>query len=60
MNQNIVMLVGRVANKPQLKPYKKSDGTEGYRCFFRLAVTRLMDRGAKREDQDRPIPVSPP
>jgi hypothetical protein len=48
MNQNIVMLVGRIATKPQLKPYKKSDGTEGYRCFFRLAVSRLMDRGAKR------------
>lgn len=51
MNQNIIMLVGRIATKPQLKPYKKSDGTEGYRCFFRLAVTRLMDRGAKRGEQ---------
>ena len=51
MNQNIVMLVGRVANKPQLKPYTKADKSEGYRCFFRVAVTRLMDRGVKREDQ---------
>lgn len=51
MNQNVIMLVGRVADKPQLKPYKKADGSEGYRCFFRCAVTRLMDRGAKRENQ---------
>lgn len=51
MNQNIWTGVGRVASKPQLKTYKKADGTEGYRCFFRLAITRLMDRGAKREDQ---------
>jgi len=51
MNQNIVMLVGRIANKPQLKTYTKKDKSEGYRCFFRLAVTRLMDRGVKREDQ---------
>jgi single-stranded DNA-binding protein len=51
MNQNVWMGVGRVANKPQLKPYKKADGTEGYRCFFRLAITRLMDRGAKRDEQ---------
>ncbi len=51
MNQNTWMGVGRVANKPQLKPYKKADGTEGYRCFFRLAITRLMDRGKGRDDQ---------
>lgn len=51
MNQNQWFGVGRVAGKPQLKSYTKSDGTEGFRCFFRLAITRLMDRGAKREDQ---------
>lgn len=51
MNQNVVMLVGRIASKPQLKPYAKGDKSEGYRCFFRLAVTRLMDRGAKRDEQ---------
>lgn len=51
MNQNQCFFVGRVAGKPQLKAYKKSDGVDGYRCFFRLATTRLMDRGAKREEQ---------
>ncbi len=59
MNQNMWMGVGRVANKPQLKPYKKADGTEGYRCFFRFAITRLQDRGVKRADNPRTcfIPV---
>jgi len=51
MNQNVCMFVGRVATKPQLKSYKKADGTEGFRCFFRFAVTRLMDRGAERGKQ---------
>ena len=53
MNQNVIMLVGRIATKPQLKPYKKGDGTEGYRAFWRLAVDRLMDRGAKRGEAKR-------
>ncbi len=59
MNQNMWMGVGRVASKPQLKPYKKADGSEGFRCFFRLAITRLQDRGVKRADSPRAsfIPV---
>jgi len=51
MNQNAFFGVGRVASKPQLKPYKNAKGEDGYRCFFRLAITRLMDRGVERDKQ---------
>jgi single-stranded DNA-binding protein len=51
MNQNQVFLIGRAAGVPQLKTYTKGDGSEGFRCWFKLAVTRLMDRGAKRDEQ---------
>ena len=51
MNLNTAMFVGRLAGDPILKSYKKADGTEGARCFFRVAVTRLSDRGAKQEER---------
>lgn len=51
MNENIQILVGRLARKPELKGYSKSDGTEGFRCFFRVAVTRLGDLGKPRAEQ---------
>lgn len=45
MNTNVIVVVGRLAGVPQLKPYKTKEGKEGHRCFFRLATTRKMDRG---------------
>ena len=51
MDYNQVTIVGRLAGNPQLKGYKKKDGTDGMRCFMRIAVTRLSDLGAKREDR---------
>lgn len=47
MNINTAMIVGRLAGDPILKSYQKKDGSEGHRCFFRVAVTRLSDRGEK-------------
>lgn len=47
MDSNTVIIVGRLAGDPILKSYSKKDGSEGHRCFFRVAVTRLMDRGQK-------------
>ena len=51
MNINTAIIVGRLAGDPILKSYSKKDGTEGHRCFFRLAVTRLSDRGSKADDR---------
>jgi hypothetical protein len=51
MNGNNVTICGRLASKPVLKGFNKKDGTEGFRSFMRVAVTRLGDLGAKREDQ---------
>jgi single-stranded DNA-binding protein len=51
MNQNQCFLVGRVATKPELKGYQNAKGEEGFRVWFRLAITRLMDRGAERDKQ---------
>lgn len=51
MNSNTTILVGRLAGDPILKSYSKKDGSEGHRCFFRLAITRLSDRGSKAEDR---------
>lgn len=47
MDSNVIVISGRLAGNPILKSYKKADGTEGHRCFFRVAVTRLSDRGQK-------------
>jgi len=59
MDMNTISLVGRLAAKPSLKLYIKKDGTEGARTFFRLAVTRLSDRGEKDRSKRRAnfIPV---
>lgn len=51
MNSNTTILVGRLAGDPILKSYAKKDGAEGHRCFFRLAITRLADRGSKTDDR---------
>jgi len=51
MDYNHMMIVGRLAGKPILKGYKKSDGTDGFRCFMRVAVTRIEDLGRKREER---------
>lgn len=51
MNANIITVVGRLAAKPQLKGYKKADGTDGFRGFMRVAVTRLGDLGKPRDQQ---------
>ena len=53
MDQNIVTLVGRLAADPELKQYPKPDGTVGHRCFIRLAICRLMDRGEKDRTKQR-------
>ena len=45
MDYNHSMIVGRLAGKPILKGYKKGDGSEGWRCFLRVAVTRIGDLG---------------
>lgn len=51
MNANITTIVGRLAAKPQLKGYKKKDGSDGFRGFMRVAVTRLGDLGKPREER---------
>lgn len=51
MNGNHITICGRLAGKPSLKGFKKSDGADGFRSFMRVAVTRLGDLGAKRDDQ---------
>jgi single-stranded DNA-binding protein len=51
MNGNSISIVGRLAGKPVLKGFNKKDGSGGFRSFMRVAVTRLGDLGAKREDQ---------
>ncbi len=51
MDYNHSMIVGRLAGKPLLKGYNKQDGTEGVRCFMRVAVTRIEDLGPKREER---------
>lgn len=53
MDINVCTIVGRLAGDPVLKSYKKGDGTEGFRCFMRVAVTRLMDRGQKDREKRR-------
>lgn len=59
MNSNTAIIVGRLAGDPILKSYAKKDGGEGHRCFFRVAVTRLSDRGEKDSAKRRTnfIPV---
>ncbi|MBD3261607.1 MAG: single-stranded DNA-binding protein [Candidatus Altiarchaeales archaeon] len=52
MNANIHTIVGRLGMKPSVKSYKRADGSEGTRCFFRVMVTRLSDLG-KPQDQRR-------
>ncbi len=52
MNENVSFLIGRCAGVPQLKTYKTKDGVTGYRCWFKLAVCSLMDRGKPFADQD--------
>jgi single-strand DNA-binding protein len=47
MNFARVIIVGRVANTPQLKSFTKQDQSEGARCYFPVAVTRESDRGKK-------------
>lgn len=51
MNANISTIVGRLAGNPILKPYKKADGSDGFRAFFRVAVTRRSDLGKKGADR---------
>ncbi len=51
MNGNHITICGRLAGKPVLKGHSKKDGSDGFRSFMRVAVTRLGDLGAKREDQ---------
>ena len=51
MNGNHITLCGRLAGKPVLKGFNKKDKSEGFRSFMRVAVTRLGDLGAKRDDQ---------
>ncbi len=51
MDYNHAMIVGRLAGAPILKMYKKGDGTEGSRCFMRVAVTRLGDLGRPRNER---------
>lgn len=53
MNVNNWHGTGRCAQVPQLKTYLKADGTTGYRCWFKLAVTRLQDRGEKDRGKQR-------
>ncbi len=55
MNVNNWFGVGRVANKPILKPYTNKAGENGMRCFFRVAITRLEDRGLKRSEKPRAV-----
>lgn len=59
MDSNTAIIVGRLSMDPKLKNYNKKDGSEGTRCFFRVAVTRLMDRGNKDRSARRTnfIPV---
>jgi single-stranded DNA-binding protein len=51
MNVNNCTIVGRLAGNPSMKSFKKGNGEDGYRLFMRIAVTRLGDLGAKREEQ---------
>lgn len=51
MDYNHTTIVGRLAAKPMLKGYSKQDGTEGFRCFMRVAVTRLGDLSRPREQR---------
>jgi single-stranded DNA-binding protein len=51
MNANSISIVGRLAGKPVLKGFNKANGEGGFRSFMRVAVTRLGDLGAKRDDQ---------
>jgi single-stranded DNA-binding protein len=50
-SQNFAHVIGNVAGNPDLKSFKRADGTEGFRTWFRLAVCRNMDRGKEREEQ---------
>ncbi len=51
MNANQIIIVGRLSAKPVLKGFTNKDKKPGHRCFMRVAVTRLGDLGAKRDDQ---------
>ena len=45
INQNSSTITGRLAGPVVLKPRTKKDGSQGYRGWFRVAVTRLSDLG---------------
>lgn len=50
MDVNNNTIVGRLATQPSLSTHtRKSDASEGYRCYFRVAVTRLSDLGRARD-----------
>jgi single stranded DNA-binding protein len=51
MNANFVVIVGRLSMDPILKSFTRKDETVSHRVFMSVAVTRLGDLGAKREDQ---------
>lgn len=51
INQNISQITGRVAGPVVLKPHRKQDGSEGYRGWFRVAVTRIADLGKPFAEQ---------
>ncbi len=49
MQANHSEILGRLAAKPVLTSYTKSDGSEGHRVWFKVAVDRLSDLGKPRE-----------
>lgn len=51
MDSNVSIILGRLATMPQMKGFKKRDGTDGYRTFFRAAVTRKSDLGRPRAER---------
>lgn len=51
MDANTSIILGRLATDPQMKGYKKRDGTDGYRTFFRVAVTHPADLGRPRDER---------
>jgi len=52
MNANNCIIVGRLARAPELNMgFKTSAGEQGYRCFMRIAVTRMSDLAKPRKEQ---------
>ena len=55
MNMNVWFGIGRLATEPYLKEYERkvgeNAGTTSWRCFYRVAITRNMDRGRPRAEQ---------